>query len=321
MPECLTLPAGSRMRFVGDLHLGDGASNDAFGDKDPLLVRSLEAWSTDCDAVVFMGDAFDVPQAWSPKRLARAHPAVCAAIERLRRTVQVVFVRGNHDWRVDYEALFPRARSCVELTCGDVLAMHGHQLDRYCHPERRAHAWETWVHHLGERLLRFRFRVPLWEHDTWQNRACHCLGSLLGHGLRRLARVLRHLDRPHQARRCEAFITYWSRSVWGDAHALFEPALEHLVRGSHRVLVCGHTHLPGVVSGTGGQYVNAGSWAFDAAWSARLGPEGVQVRDQRSGRVITDEAYRWMIAGPDPGDFFDWWARHYRGWLRFEAPR
>jgi len=60
------LPGDAVVRFVGDLHLGDGAHNDGFGDSDEALAEFLTDCATSCEAVVFMGDTLDLPQALTP---------------------------------------------------------------------------------------------------------------------------------------------------------------------------------------------------------------------------------------------------------------
>ncbi len=114
-----TLPERGVVRFLCDLHLGDGSATDAFGAKDGLLVEVLEDCGRTCDAVVFMGDAIDLPQAWRIGRVQRAHAPVFEALRRLCRRVEVWFVRGNHDWNVDYERLLPGSRRCEVLRMGD----------------------------------------------------------------------------------------------------------------------------------------------------------------------------------------------------------
>ena len=126
----ISLPEGSVVRFVGDLHLGDGGSNDTFGGRDKVLADFLDSCVGRCDAVVFMGDALDVPQSWTAARILRAHPLACAAITDLCEQQTVCFIRGNHDWTVDYTDIFPQSRVCETVSVGGVLAMHGHQLDR-----------------------------------------------------------------------------------------------------------------------------------------------------------------------------------------------
>ncbi len=323
------LPIGTHTRFVGDLHLGDGGRNDAFGrprSGDERLVALLRECPGECDAVVFMGDALDVPQAFTLSRILRAHGPVIAAMRELARSpVRVIFVRGNHDFRVDYEGLFPGALACEALTLGGregILAWHGHQLDRYCQPEAPTHRLATTLHHGFERLVGFEFRVPLHEYDSRGNRLMHWVGGQYGAHLRRMARLYRRMGLVERAEGCEAFIHYWSRSVWGDPHAQFEPTARRIRQGPCRAIVGGHTHLPGVVDLGGGQaLVNAGSWTFGASEIATWDGADFEALDHGSGERFGDSRYAWMAAGHDPGDFFAWWAAHYQGWLSFTAPR
>jgi len=127
-----------------------------------------------------MGDAVDLAQGWTTRRVLAAHPAVGAAVGAVAERTQVVFVRGNHDWNVDYEAAFPAVRACETLEIGDVLVCHGHQYDVLCEPQTRSYQRQMVVHHLAERALGFEFRTPLHEHCTWQNRAAHWLGHRYG---------------------------------------------------------------------------------------------------------------------------------------------
>lgn len=315
------LPSDTVVRFVGDLHLGDGAHNDTFGHNDHRLVEFLRECESSCDAVVFMGDAFDLPQAWTVRRIGRAHPDVVRAIERLSQHLPVFFILGNHDWTVDYAHLFPRSQACERLIIGETLVMHGHQIDRYCHPNRSFHRFKVTLHHIVERIFGFNFRIPIHQHNTWQNRVAHWLGAQYGRYLRRMAVVYRFLGLEERASECEAFIHYWSRALWGDNHALFEPATDLIRRGDYSALVCGHTHIPCVMDmGEGRHYINAGSWTFDRAEAAAWDGEAFEAIDIVSGDSVGDRHYRWMISGSDPGDFLDWWAAHYRGWLRFNTP-
>ncbi len=220
----LRLPEGTVTRFVGDVHLGDGGRNDVFGDKDETLVEFLRGCETSCDAVVFMGDTIDLPQGFSARRILRAHREVARALEKLTGQVQVVFIRGNHDWTVAYEDLFARSRACERLEIGDILAWHGHQFDSRCDPTARAYHASMVAHLLVERGLGFEFRTPLHDHYSWQNRLVHWLGHRYARFLRAQAAWHRRHGRERQAEASEGFIDYWSRSVWGDPHDSFRPA-------------------------------------------------------------------------------------------------
>lgn len=320
MVRSLRLPEPASACFVGDVHLGDGGRNEIFRAGDDLLAGLVRERAARRETIVFMGDTVDLAQGWSTRRVLSAHPAVADAIRSASARTCVVFVRGNHDWTVDYEAAFPGARVCETLELGDVLVQHGHQYDTMCAPHTRSYRHQTVVHHLAERAFGFEFRTPLHEHDTWQNRAAHWLGHR--YARYRVARAQRLRKRGLYARadEYEHFVTYWSRSVWGDPHDAFEPVTEALGAGPHRAIVCGHTHLPGVVEVGGRHYVNAGSWAFGAAEVASLEAGRFAAHDAATGAAIGDERYRWLLDGCDPGDFFDWWAQHYRGRLRFGPP-
>lgn len=310
----------TRVRFVGDLHLGDGGRNDAFGANDQRLARFLEESGACCDAVVFMGDAFDLPQAFNVRRITKAHPEASEALAALCRETDVRFVRGNHDYDVDYPRHFHGARGGEDFTIGPARVMHGYQLDTSCHPERPSHFASTVAHHLVERALGFEFRVPLHEHYTTQNRVVHLLGYQYARWLRASANVYDKLGFRERARSNEAFIHYWSRAVWGDAHALFDAAAAAARAGPTQALVCGHTHLPGVVDLGDRHYINAGSWTFGDSGFAEWDGSAFSASDFETGESFGDTRYGWMLDGVDPGDFFDWWRLAYEGRLRFRAP-
>jgi hypothetical protein len=115
-----------------------------------------------------------------------------------------------------------------------------------------------------------------------------------------------------------ANIDFWCWSNAGDSMGLFRPALADLVASPWRFLVCGHSHLPGVVRRDGKTFANSGSWTF--ASSQYLLWDGVDVRcsDWITGREYGDELYRPMLDGSlYEQDFFAWWEASYLGWLRF----
>jgi hypothetical protein len=123
-----------------------------------------------------------------------------------------------------------------------------------------------------------------------------------------------------RAEECNAFIRYWSRAVWGDAHALFEPVVRMIREGPFQALICGHSHVPGAVDLGERRYINAGAWTFGAAQYATWDGAMFDVADRVTGDSIGVRHYQWMLSGHEPGDFFAWWRTHYRGWLRFVEP-
>ncbi|GIU84897.1 MAG: UDP-2,3-diacylglucosamine hydrolase [Acidimicrobiales bacterium] len=299
---------GATVTFFGDVHLGDGGRNDLFRGKDAMLVDALDRCAREDSLVVFMGDFFDLPQAFRTRRIERAHPAVVHRIRRLCEETAVVILRGNHDWLVDYPSVFPGASVTEELQIDGLLVCHGHRFD----PKANVESWRYFaamaLHTLFERAARFDFRVPVQQFDSFPNRLMHWLAH-------RYARLLRRTGL------LEDSLRYWSREVWGDPGSMWEPLTGHLRESRVPAIVCGHSHLPGVVDVDGHLYVNAGSWAFESAQVARWDGREFVVLDLASGRTYGDEHYRWLLERVDPGDLFDWWRVHYLGRLRFAPQR
>jgi hypothetical protein len=98
--------------------------------------------------------------------------------------------------------------------------------------------------------------------------------------------------------------------------------MAQLERQIQPVLVCGHSHLPGVVRRSDGRiYANTGSWTFASASYLRWTPEdGPEVRDWLTGRVWGSELYDGLIRGDlDHKTIDDWWNEHYMGLFRFRC--
>ena len=86
-----------------------------------------------------------------------------------------------------------------------------------------------------------------------------------------------------------------------------------LETNTHFVLSC--------VDASGKTYANTGSWTFTSSPVLRIAPEGVTLTDWLSGRRYDDRLYRPILEGKLDGvGYFEWWARHYRGWLRYALP-
>ncbi len=84
------------------------------------------------------------------------------------------------------------------------------------------------------------------------------------------------------------------------------------------IIVCGHSHVPGIVRTPRGVYVNTGTWTCGLRTYAQWTGERFQVLDVDSGRELGDEEFVGLPAETEPEDLFRWWARHHRGFLRFE---
>ena len=141
----------------------------------------------------------------------------------------------------------------------------------------------------------------------WMNRVWHTIRRTLGD--------------TQAGVRAEQELAYWMRSQLGDPGDVCRPALRALAAGTHDVLVCGHSHLPGVVTlDSGRRYANTGSWTFKSSTYLRLEGDRVELRDWISGREHDDRLYRPILDQEfDHVTFDDWWDAQYMGLLRFRC--
>lgn len=315
-------PPGS-VYCISDLHLGDGTRSDIFLGKDRTLLRFLAQVREEGATLVVAGDAIDFSQAWGFERILKAHGKVFAALSGLADAGQLVYVYGNHDHDIRFFSDILRFPVVAELQVGHELRiLHGHELDPYIGPNLEATELQVRVHHLVERMLATWIRTPLELYYTRCNRVAFWLVHKAA--LLRTARglILRQLGFPRDLERTRAQLRYWTRTQLGDPGCLFEPAMAALRSGSHRTLVCGHSHLPGVVRLPDGRcYVNTGSWTFTSStfmrWTAATGPE---VRDFETGRAFDERLYLPLLDGAfDHKSFFDWWRENYMGLLRYRC--
>jgi len=86
--------------------------------------------------------------------------------------------------------------------------------------------------------------------------------------------------REARARERVAFLDYWGRGEWGDPHGLLGAAPAAIAAAAVDVLVCGHSHQPGVVAVPGGTYRQ----------HRIVGVRGFDVRHVCDGRI---EVRRW----------------------------
>ncbi|RLB48059.1 MAG: hypothetical protein DRI90_25705 [Deltaproteobacteria bacterium] len=323
----LPIPLGSSVSFdattpvllLSDLHFGDGSRTDLFARQDGDLVSLLEHWRDQVQGIVFLGDTMDLPQAWSLRRIRTAHPKIWTALRRLAGECRLVFARGNHDWSVDYDALFPGATCCEVVLFGPAaLAWHGHQVDLMMKPSA-GNAWlKTRVHATLERLAGCRLVPPLERYDSPANRVALALTTLWAHGELTAARVLERAGRPRRAAALEARVRYLARSFIGDPADIFGASYRQVLGAEVDTVVCGHSHLPGVVRTDRGRYVNTGSWACGSRTYALWEDGAFRVLDLDTGQEIGDADYAGLLEPTGPEDLFRWWHRHHKGLLRFD---
>ncbi len=314
------LPLAGRFHFVSDLHLGDGGPSDAFGRKDDRLRSFLDEVASRGDALVIVGDGFDIAQAWSLERIVAAHRAVIDDLCALSRTTPVYYLRGNHEGSGSELVDALPLRFAHELTIGERIRVeHGNAHDPHNLPGNRKAFWGARIHATVEAAIRTPVRIPMRKHHYWSTRLGHWMFYRFGQLQLGLSHIERALGRDEQARKRLEFLDYWGRGEWGDAHGLVGVAHKLLAVGDIDTLVCGHSHQPGTVAIAGGTYVNTGSWTFEDSTYAAYEDGRFEVRRYPERSVIADEEYR-SILGPNRGkSFFDWWDAYYRGFLRYDV--
>jgi UDP-2,3-diacylglucosamine pyrophosphatase LpxH len=317
----LELAPDQTIYLISDLHLGDGTPGDAFGSKDEPLRRLLEQAGREADALVIVGDGFDLAEAWSLARIEAAHREVIADLCGLARSMPVYYTQGNHDGTAAGLAGLLPFRFSDRLFIGPRIRVeHGNAFDPRNQPGDRLAFWGSRAHAALERVIRSPVRIPMRKHYCWSTRLGHWI--FFRYGLYRTGKagLLRRLGRDTETRRCREFLDYWGQGEWGDIHALLRPAAALLAEGDLDALVCGHSHQAGQLALGGATYVNTGSWTYgDASYCVYRGG-GFEVRDWLGGRRIADEEYRGILGAQSDRSFFDWWGEFYRGWLRYDVP-
>jgi UDP-2,3-diacylglucosamine pyrophosphatase LpxH len=305
--------------FLSDLHIGDGSRADLFARQDDRLISFLTRWRDEADAIVLLGDILDIPQAWTVRRIRAAHQELWRFLSRLAQETRVVFVRGNHDWTLSYAELFPGATCCEAVLLGERrLAWHGHQVDLVLSPDASHATIKTYAHVFLERLVGRRLLPPLDRYDSPANRVALAIATLSARARLTRARALRLLGRTEQAAAIEARVRYLARSVLGDPGDIFGATDRRVLGERFDAVVCGHTHIPGIVQTPRGIYVNTGSWTGAAPTFAHWNGERFRVLEVDGGRELGGEELAGLEVETEPEDLFRWWARHHRGFLRFE---
>jgi UDP-2,3-diacylglucosamine pyrophosphatase LpxH len=305
--------------FISDLHLGDGTPSDAFFGKDQHLIALVEQVERTDALLVIGGDAVDFHQAWSFTRILRAHQELLGALSRLARSGRLIYIVGNHDYDLNLYRELLNFRVCDELRIGDsILVQHGYQYDPFLQKDLEQGHASTKIHHLIERYLNTWIRIPLSEFYTLANRIMFWIVyqmALFTWAYAQLARLLGYQASADAAMRR---LDFWARSNMGDPMCIFQPIMKKLRSDGWRYIVCGHSHLPGVVRQGGRAYVNSGSWTFASSHYATWDGRKFVCRDWITGRVFGHDLYQPLLDGTiDEKDFWQWWSENYMGLLRF----
>jgi UDP-2,3-diacylglucosamine pyrophosphatase LpxH len=320
-PIVETIPSDQKIWFISDLHLGDGTRSDVFFGKDRHLMALIERVDREGGTLVVNGDAMDFHQAYTFTRILKAHEQLLGAMSGLARNGRLVYVVGNHDYDIGLYRNLLHFRVCHDLWIGDrILVQHGYQYDAFIGADLDGLHLATKVHHAIERYFDTWMRIPLGEFYTVGNRLAFWMIHKTALALHVATGALQALGYPRGRERLEHFLTHWTHSNLGDPMEIFGPASRRVAEDRWQYLVCGHSHLPGVVpiGPDGRAYVNTGSWTFGAAQYLYWDGERFECRDWISGRVYRDELYRPIIDGSiGERDYWCWWRENYMGWLRF----
>ncbi len=319
MDLTIRLPIDRRVCLISDLHLGDGGASDPFGRKDDLLRDFLDRVASRAETLVIAGDGFDLAQAWSMERIVDAHRAVIDDLIALSRSIDVIYLRGNHEGSAAALRSVPLHYANTVMIGDRIRVEHGNAYDPHNLPGVRRAFVAARVHAMIEAAIRAPVRVPMRKHYRWSTRLGHWMFYRYGQWQALRARIDRALGHDERASHRLAFLDYWGRGEWGDPHCLLRAAPAAIAAADVDVLVCGHSHQPGIVDVPGGTYVNTGSWTFEDATYATCEAGRIEVRRWPDRAAIRDEEYRGIL-GPDADkSFFDWWAAHYRGFLRYDV--
>lgn len=317
-----TVRDDQRIWFISDLHLGDGTPSDAFFGKDRHLLALVRRVQREGGLLVINGDALDLQQAWSITRILRAHQELLAAMSSLARKGRLIYVVGNHDQDVSLYRDLLHFRVCDALHVGDrMLVTHGHEHDPFIGSNMESSDIATRIHHLVERYLDIWLRFPLGEFYSVPNRLSVWLMHKIGLAALGARTLLEPLGFEGVGEGVMTHLDYWARSNSGDPMCMLQPALRRLHDGPWSMIVCGHSHLPGLVHhpfAPERAYINLGSWTFASSQYARWDGTKIELKDWITGRVYGDEFYRPALTGAlDEKDFWKWWSENYMGWLRF----
>jgi UDP-2,3-diacylglucosamine pyrophosphatase LpxH len=317
-----TVPDDQPIWLVSDLHLGDGTPSDAFFGKDRQLTALVRRVQRQGGLLVVAGDALDVQQAWTLTRILRAHQDLLGAMSDLARQGRLVYVVGNHDSDISLYKDILHFRVCDALHVGtSALITHGHENDPFIGSHLEGSNVATRFHHLMERYLDTWLRLPLGEFYNFPNRLMFWMIHKSGLMTLAMRAALERVGVQGWGQRSLDHLDYWARTNMGDPMCMLNPVLRRLEEGPWSWMVCGHSHLPGVVPHPrvpGKHYVNLGSWTFGSSQYAVWDGTRFEVKDWMSGRAYGDELYRPALTGAlDEKDFWQWWRENYMGWLRF----
>jgi UDP-2,3-diacylglucosamine pyrophosphatase LpxH len=146
--------ANKKTLFVSDIHLGGGEKWVWFSaeKEGPFLrkffhyVAARQAEKADIKELVLLGDVFDLwvcPHDVEPhtfSQILKTHKEVIREIKTTAKTVPILYVNGNHDFRVSKDHIREAFGGCVEhigthYRRRNIYAEHGHKFALFNRPD------------------------------------------------------------------------------------------------------------------------------------------------------------------------------------------
>jgi UDP-2,3-diacylglucosamine pyrophosphatase LpxH len=277
--------------------------------------------NANADALVIVGDGFDLAQAFSMGRIRNGHEGLVKDLDALARAMPVHYLWGNHEGNLQaVQSTFPFSCHHSLSLGGSIHIEHGNRFDWRNPPGDRAAFWGARAHAALERVIRTPVRVPMRKHYYWSTRLGHWLFFRYGR-YRRLKADLHHrMGNKAWARHHRKFLEYWGGAEWGNPHDMLNPAQDFLAQLPGRILVCGHSHQAGILRFDTGTYINTGSWTYNDSTYVEYENGGFRVRDWITKRRIEDEEYHGILGPNRNKSFFDWWDAFYLGRFSYDVP-
>lgn len=228
-PISVSLPAGSQVLFISDVHLGYGTREQDI-ERENRLLEVLQGAMQTCAHLFIVGDLFDL---WFDYKRAipRGHVRTLACLRAYRDAgIPVTYLMGNHDF--GHHSFF-RDELDIEVLGGDVIADIDGKRFYVAHGDGKAH------NDTGYLILRSILRNSLAQ---WLYRLLH---PNLGIGL---ASATSHGSRE-----------YTGQKDYGGSDGLRDFACARIDEGYDYVIM-GHRHKAEEYHHNNGCYINLGHW-------------------------------------------------------------
>lgn len=297
---------GRTVQVFSDLHLGPYPPLALPTELDPVLAGSMRETLREGGLLILNGDIFDEEQpVATPRQVLDSYPCLAAVLEHARRCRSLYYLSGNHDpnkLRVLHSLGWP---AYDRLVLDDrALIMHGHQLDEYLRTGTKSLL--DHVHLFTQRLLNARLQFPFAENASLRNRIYQSLTCTLFELMLRVGGRYR----PAWARELKRFLDYLLHQELAiDPGWMLRNLSAAVLPEQYELVICGHSHLPGLARIGRRLYANSGTWSASHATTVRLRGGRVEVFDVLRGLRHGFEAYaQWHRTV----DWPRWWRQEAR---------